>query len=200
MSGDLNIRVGTRDKVGGGASRAERKAGMIPAVIYGENKENIHFTVDPRDISKGVHHPDFFTNLFNLDIAGKKETVLVKDIQFHPVKDVPLHIDFLRVGKKSKVKVSVPIIFTNRAASPGLKQGGTLAIAMRDIEVRCTADKIPSQLAIDLTGKEVNVRVTTADLQFDSGVSIADTRQEGATIANIVPPKVKKTTEEAPAS
>lgn len=192
MSAELAIRVGNREKLGGGASRSMRREGMIPAVIYGENKDNVHFSVDPRDIEKGVHHPNFFTNIFKLKVDGKEESVLVKDIQFHPVKDTPLHVDFLRIGKKSDVKVNVPIIFTNRTACPGLKQGGTLTVAMRDLKVCCTADKIPSQLEIDLSGMEVNTRITTNDLTFSDGVAIFDSRQEGATIANIVPPKVKK--------
>lgn len=192
MSADLTIRVGNRETTGGGASRALRREGMIPAVIYGDGKDNAHFSVDPRDIEKGVHHPNFFTHIFNFDVNGKKESVLVKDIQLHPVKDTPLHVDFLRVGKKSTVKVSVPIIFTNKSKSPGIKQGGTLNIAMREIKVQCGADNIPSQLEINLTGMEVNTRITTANLTFPEGVRILDARQEGATIANIVPPKVKK--------
>lgn len=192
MSAELAIRVGERDRLGGGASRSLRRDQMIPAVVYGENKGNVHFSVDPRDIEKGLHHPNFFTNIFTLKVGGKDEAVLVKDVQFHPVKDIPLHVDFLRVSQKSTVKVNVPIVFTNRTKCPGLKQGGTLTIAMRDLKVKCSADLIPSQLEIDLANKEVNTRITTNDLTFAEGVTLFDTRQKGATIANIVPPKVKK--------
>lgn len=201
MSGDLTMRVETRDAVGGGASRALRRTGMIPAVIYGEKGDNVHFAVDPRDIETGLRQASFFTTLFDLKIGPQKETVLVKDIQFHPVKDTPLHVDFLRVTPKSEVKVRVPLVFTNEARCPGLKQGGTLTVALRDVALRCKADTIPSRLEINLEGRDLNARMTIADLTLSEGIQLADPRQAGATIANIVPPKVKQSaaTEEAAA-
>ncbi len=192
MAESLQVRVSDRETTGGGASRALRRQGLIPGVLYGENAESVSLSVDPRDIVKGLNTPGFFTTIFDVQVGGKKERALVKDVQFHPVTDAPVHVDFLRVGKNSKVKVFIPIAFENKAKCPGLKQGGTLSPAMRGLEVVCTSDAIPHRLEVDLADKEVNARMTTNDINLPEGVRLADPRQAGNTVANIMPPKVRR--------
>ena len=192
MSQALQLRVSDRETTGGGASRALRRQGLIPGIIYGEDASPVSVCIDPRDVEKGLNATGFFTTVFDLTIGGKKERALVKDVQFHPVTDAPIHVDLLRVGKESRIKVFVPFVFENRAMSPGLKQGGTLTPAMRGIEVVCGAGNIPHQITVDLTGAEVNARITTSDLVLPEGVRLADVRQEGHTVANIMPPKVRR--------
>lgn len=192
MSETIQMRVTDRGDMGGGASRALRRQGLIPGILYGEGANNVSISVDPRDVEKGLHKPGFFTTVFDLEVGGKKERALVKDVQFHPVTDAPMHVDMLRVGKKSRVKVFVPILFENRTLSPGIKQGGTLSPTMRGLDIVCTSDDIPHHLSVDLTGKEVSARITTNDIELPKGARLADPRQVGHTVANIMPPKVRR--------
>ena len=128
MSETTEISAIERTRVGKGSARASRRAGMIPAVIYGDKKSHISIELEERVIRKIIHEPGIFGRLLNINVDGTVTTVLTRDIQMHPVTDEPLHMDMLRVGKKSSVAVAVPVEFINEDLAPGLKVGGVLNI------------------------------------------------------------------------
>lgn len=189
------FKVQIRPQTGGGASRLLRRSGMIPAILYGGEKENISLMVDPRDVEKGLHQSGFYSRIFELDVGDKKEQALVREVQFHPVTDRPVHMDFLRVRKDSKIHVAVPVHFLNENQCPGLKQGGILNIVLYDLDVTCAAGSIPAELTVDLTGLEIGAIIHTDVLQLPKGVVISHPDRDN-TLATIVAPKISQGDEE----
>ncbi|MGB1182505.1 MAG: 50S ribosomal protein L25, partial [Candidatus Puniceispirillaceae bacterium] len=126
MSDITQIDATMRSRVGKGSARAARRAGKIPAVIYGDKQAPLSIEMEARVVRKVIHEPGIFGRLLNINIDGKDNTVLTRDIQMHPVSDEPLHMDMLRVGASSTVSVAVPVEFINHGLSPGLKIGGVL--------------------------------------------------------------------------
>ena len=121
MSDDTTISAEQRERVGKGSARAVRRAGRVPAVIYGDKKEPIGITLESREITKIIHQPGIFGRLLNIKVSGSKHTVLTRDIQFHPVTDNVLHMDFLRVSGSAKVAVAIAVEFINEDNAPALK-------------------------------------------------------------------------------
>ena len=189
------FKVQIRPQTGGGASRSLRRSGMIPAILYGGEKENISLMVDTRDVEKGLHQSGFYSRIFELDVGDKKEQALVREVQFHPVTDRPVHMDFLRVRKDSKIHVAVPVHFLNENQCPGLKQGGILNIVLHDLDVTCAAGSIPAELTVDLTGLEIGAIIHTDVLQLPKGVVISHPDRDN-TLATIVAPKISQGDEE----
>ena len=137
MAEAIAVSAQRREIAGKGAARAERKAGRIPAIIYGDKKTPLSISVDGRDLKKLYQSPRFFTQIFVLQVDGEKHEVLARDLQLHPVTDGPIHIDFMRVKDTTKVTVEVPVDFLNRDKCPGLKLGGVLNAVRRKIELVC---------------------------------------------------------------
>lgn len=185
-----NFRVEIRDNAGRGASRALRNQNKIPGILYGGNKENVLLAVDPRDVLKGLHHAGFYSTIFELNLNGKTEKALVRDVQFHPVTDNPVHIDFWRVSKDSKIHLSIPVVFINENKCPGIKRGGVLNIVLHKLDVTCLADNIPEQITVDLEGLEIGASVHTSSIHLPKGVSVAHVERD-STLATIVPPTVQ---------
>ena len=179
--------VEVRAKTGGGASRAMRRDGKIPGVLYGAGKENVHFSIDPRDVIKGLNTKGFYSTVFDLMVGDQKEQALCKAVQFHPVTDNPIHIDFWRVSKDSKIHVSVPVIFVNEDKCPGIKHGGILNTVLHSLEVVCAAGNIPSEITIDLAGLEVGASIQTTTVTLPAGAVIAHPERD-TTFATIVAP------------
>lgn len=197
MSTVTNMRVQPRENSGRGASRALRLQGLVPAVIYGAGKDNVNIHVDIRDVVKGLQDPAFYTHVFDLDIAGKKETVLARDIQFHPVTDNPIHVDFFRVDKSSRVHVAIPVHVINEDKSVGIKKGGVINLVIHNLEVVAPAHAIPESIVIDLAGQDIGFSVHSDTLQLPNGVTIAHPERD-STIMTLVAPTVQKA-DEAPA-
>ena len=151
--------------------------------------------VDPRDVEKGLHQSGFYSRIFELDVGDKKEQALVREVQFHPVTDRPVHMDFLRVRKDSKIHVAVPVHFLNENQCPGLKQGGILNIVLHDLDVTCAVGSIPAELTVDLTGLEIGAIIHTDVLQLPKGVVISHPDRDN-TLATIVAPKISQGDEE----
>jgi large subunit ribosomal protein L25 len=185
------LDVELREGVGKGASRALRRGGRIPAVLYGGKDAPVHFSLEPIQLDKELHKTGFLSKIFELPLKGKKEKALARDVQFHPVTDRPLHVDFLRVSKESKITVSVPVTFINELDSPGLKKGGVLNIILHTLDVSSDIDHIPSSIEIDLTGLEIHDAIHLKDLKLPEGVVAAHPERDND-IANIVAPTVMK--------
>lgn len=187
MSDTLNLPAETRERAGKGASRALRREGRVPAVIYGGNEEPVAIHVEEKLLIKQLGTGHFFNSIVEVEVGGKTVRTLPKDVAFHPVSDRPIHADFLRLSANSTVHVNVPVIFANEEASPGLKRGGVLNIVRHDLELICQPDKIPDEIAIDVTGLEVGASIHISHVNLPAGTKSAITDRD-FTIATIVAP------------
>ena len=194
MANVTSISVKERTVAGKGAARAERRAGFIPGVIYGEKKAPVMFAIAKLDLDAELRKSGFWTRQFEITVGKNKYHAICQDIQADPVSDVPLHVDFLRVSQNTELTIEVPVVFENELASPGLKMGGTLNAIFRSIEVVCKPKDIPESLTVDLTGLEMNDTVKLSDIKFPAGVKPAS--DEDVTIASIAS---ASTIEETPA-
>ncbi len=191
MSETLNLPAETRDRAGKGASRALRREGRVPAVIYGGKEEPQSIHVEEKELRRQLGTGHFFTSIVEIEVGGKKVRTLPKDVAFHPVNERPLHADFLRISKDHKVHVEVPVHFANQEASPGLKRGGVLNVVRHDLELVCDPDKIPEEILIDVTGLEVGASIHISHVVLPEGSASAITDRD-FTIATIVAPSALK--------
>ena len=194
MSDTLNLPAETRERAGKGASRALRRDGRVPAVVYGGNEEPLAIHVEEKELSRQLMTGHFFNSIVEVEVNGKKLRTLPKDVAFHPVTDRPLHADFLRLAKDAAVHVNVPVVFINEELSPGLKRGGVLNIVRHELELVCAADKIPDDITIDVTGFDVGEAIHISHVKLPTGSASAITDRD-FTIATIVAPSALKSEE-----
>ena len=199
MSEQLTLPAEARDRAGKGASRALRRDGRVPAVVYGEKKEPLSIHVEEKLLSKMLHTGHFMNSVVMIDFAGKPQRTLPKAVDFHPVTSRPIHVDFLRIGEHSKVTVNVPVRFDNEEASPGLKRGGVLNVVQHELELHCDAAHIPDEIHIPLDGLEIGDSIHISNVQLPTG-STAAIDDRDFTIATIVAPSAMKSEEEETAS
>jgi large subunit ribosomal protein L25 len=194
MSDQLTLSAEARERAGKGASRALRREGRVPAVIYGNNEEPTTVHLEEKALMKALHTGHFMNSVVMVGVGGKDVRTLPKDVSFHPVTDRPLHVDFLRISEHAKVTVNVPVHFINELASPGIKRGGVLNIVRHELELVCDAAEIPDEIALDLTGYEVGDSIHISAITLPKGVTSAiDDRDY--TIATIVAPSALKSSE-----
>jgi large subunit ribosomal protein L25 len=191
MSDQLTLSAETRDKGGKGASRELRRQNRIPAVIYGNKQDPEMIHVEEKALVKLLMTGHFSNSVVELEVNGKKQITLPKDVAFHPVSDRPIHVDFLRIDKNAKVEVEVPVLFINEEKSPGLKRGGVLNIVRHELELICEADKIPDDIQIDVTGFDVGEAIHISHVTLPAGSTSAITDRD-FTIATIVAPSSLK--------
>ncbi len=194
MSDLLTLSAEPRERAGKGASRALRREARVPAVIYGDNQEPASIHVEEKALIKLLMTGHFLNSVVELEVGGKKLRTLPKDVAFHPVTDRPLHVDFMRLNKDSTVHVEVPVHFINEDASPGLKRGGVLNIVRHEIELICEPDKIPDEIAVDVTGFDVGESIHISSVTLPAGAKSAITDRD-FTIATIVAPSSLKSSE-----
>ena len=187
MSDMTTISASERERVGKGSARAARRAGLVPAVIYGDKKDPVGITMQAREITKIVHQPGIFGRLLEIDVAGTKSTVLTRDIQFHPVSDVVMHLDFLRVSQSANVAVAVPVEFINEDKCPGIKIGGVLNVVRYEVELNCPATAIPEKITIDLDGVKIGDSIHISAIPLPEGVSPTITDRD-FTVATLASP------------
>jgi large subunit ribosomal protein L25 len=185
------LKAQAREGVGKGAARELRRQGLVPAVIYGDKKAPVTVALLYKDIHKAIYAGGFKSHILDLDVDGTTHKVIPRDYQLDPVKDFPLHVDFLRVGKGTKLTVQVRVNFINEEASPGLKRGGTLNVVRHTVEVSAPADAIPEEITVDLTGFDIGDSIHISAVKMAKGVTsvIAD---RDFTIATIVAPSALK--------
>ncbi len=191
MSDQLTLSAEQREKAGKGASRALRREGRVPAVIYGNKEDPALLHVEERELNKLLGTGHFMNSLIMVEIDGKAVRTLPKDVAFHPVTDRPLHVDFLRLSKDATVDVSVPVIFVNEEASPGLKRGGVLNVVRHELELVCDASRIPDEIEIDVTGLDVGDSIHISSVKLPEGSESAITDRD-YTIATVVAPSALK--------
>ena len=193
QSATMNVEI--RDRAGKGAARAIRRAGRVPAVIYGNKIAPIMISLDPVELMKQIRGPGFFSRVFELDAGGNKNRVLPRDLQLDPVTDQPLHVDFMRFSSKTRLKVEVTVIFENEDACPGLRVGGVLNVVRHAVELLCSPDNIPESLVVDLSGLEVGDSVHISSIQLPDDVELT-IKDRDFTVATIAAPTVNIEPEE----
>ena len=176
-----------RSGIGKGAARSVRREGRIPAVIYGGGDPAEPISLDYREVNKLIYAGHFLTTIFEIDLAGAKHRVIPRDYQLDPIKDLPLHVDFLRLKPGSTLRVNVPVHFINQDICPGLKKGGSLNIVRHTVEMRVPADAIPDAITADLAAFDIAESVHISAVPLPPGCKPTITDRD-FTIATIVPP------------
>jgi large subunit ribosomal protein L25 len=171
MSEQLKLSAETRERAGKGASRAMRREGRVPAVIYGNNQEHLSIHVEEKELVKLLNTGFFMNSVVMVEVGGKAQRTLPKDVQFHPVTDRPLHVDFLRIGAHSRVVVGVPVRFVNEEESRGLKRGGVLNVVRHELELSCEAANIPDEILIDLSGYDIGDSIHISAVALPEGAT-----------------------------
>lgn len=180
------LKATVRPGSGKGAARAVRRAGLVPGVIYGDNKPPVAISLDHAELKQRIYAGRFLTTLYEINIDGTKHRVIPRDFQLDPVKDTPIHVDFLRLGVGATIRVRVPIHVKNAETAPGVKRGGTVNIVTHTLEVRCPADAIPDAFEVDIGDLEISHSKHLGDINVPEGVTIM--AAEDATLVTIVAP------------
>jgi len=194
MSDALTLPAEARERAGKGASRALRREGRVPAVIYGGKEEPTTIHVEEKELVKQLMTGHFMNSIVKIEVGGESVRTLPKDVALHPVTDRPTHVDFLRLARDAKVEVQIPVVFANEDASPGLKKGGVLNVVRFELDLICEADKIPGEIEIDVTGKEVGDSIHISEVNLPEGSESAITDRD-FTIATLVAPSALKRSE-----
>jgi large subunit ribosomal protein L25 len=197
MSAPKSLQAVARDRVGKGAARAVRREGRVPAVIYGAGQPPQAISLDADGTRHLILGGKFLTTVFDIDVGGSKVQAIPRDFQLDPVKDTPLHVDFLRVAKGQTIAVEVPVHFVNHEDSRGLKEGGTLNVVSHHVGLNVSPDSIPAALEVDLKGLEVGDTIHISNVKLPAGSTLTVTDRD-FTVATIAAPTVLTAEEEAP--
>jgi large subunit ribosomal protein L25 len=169
MSSNIVLTVEVRENTGKGGARAARREDLVPGVVYGGKEGAVAVTLRGNEVRKALNTGNFIANLLELDHQGKRQTVITKDVQFHPVTDAAQHVDLFRVTEKTRIDVAVAVRFTNEEASPGMKRGGVLNIVRHEVELNCPAGNIPSEVEADLTGLDIGDSIHISAITLPAG-------------------------------
>ncbi|MGE3231843.1 MAG: 50S ribosomal protein L25/general stress protein Ctc [Hyphomicrobium sp.] len=199
MSEIIEIKATARGRAGKGAARQARREGNVPAVIYGDGKPAEIIAINGNDLWKQFIKGHFTSSVFDIAVGDDRIRVIPRDIQVDPVKDHPIHVDFLRIGKDGVIRVFVAVRFTNHALSPGLKRGGVLNIVRHDVEVYCPYDRIPAFFEINLEGLDIGRSVHISAVAMPEGVRPVIANRD-FTIATVAGAKNKDDEEAAAAA
>ncbi len=180
------IKAAARSRAGKGAARAERREGRVPGIIYGDGKPPLPISLDYKELRQRIFAGHFLTTIYDIEVDGVKHRVIPRDFQLDAVRDLPLHVDFMRLGEGATIRVSIPIHVRNADQSPGVKRGGTVSIVTHSVDVRCRADAIPNSIDVDVSGLEINYSKHLSDIKLPEGVRVVSTRD--ITLVTVVPP------------
>ena len=180
------LKATARPASGKGAARAERRAGKVPGVIYGNNQPPVTISVDHSELRQRILAGRFLTTIYDVELDGKKHRVIPRDFHLDPVRDVPIHVDFLRLGEGATIRVSIPLHILNAETAPGVKRGGTVNIVTHAIDLECSADSIPQYLEADVGALEISHSLHLSDIKLPAGVKPLS--REDVTLVTIVPP------------
>jgi large subunit ribosomal protein L25 len=187
MAEYTTIEAEARARAGKGAARATRRAGMVPAVIYGAKQEPALIALEPRAVLKELQRGGWRSRLYELKVAGESHRALMRDVQFHPVHDTPEHVDFQRLAPGEHIRVSVAVHYLNEATSPGLKKGGVLNVVRHTVEVFADPDHVPTYFEADLGSLEIAANIRWHDLKGTEGVR-PTFKERDFVVATIAPP------------
>jgi large subunit ribosomal protein L25 len=182
---DIVLNVEVRERTGTGGARDTRRAGLVPGVLYGGDKDPVAISVKANEFRKALYTGKLLGHLVTLKHGDETQSVIAKAVDMHPVTDVPTHFDLYRVAADQTIKIGVAVHFAHQDESPGLKRGGTLNVVLHEVLVSCHANQIPEEIVIDLTGLEIGDSVRVSDLTLPKGVEAAiDADATVATIAS----------------
>ena len=173
-----------------GSNKSLLNKGLVPGIIYGKDSKPLKIAFENKILNKLMNSGSFYSKIIDIDIQGKEEKILPKQLQYHPVTDKLIHFDFLRVKEDTKVTVEIPIEFLNQDSCPGLKKGGVLNLVRRLVELSCNANKIPEKLQFDLKDSEIGDAVKISNVELPEGVNPTITDRDFV-IATLVPPTVE---------
>ena len=194
----LNVEV--RENTGTGGARAARREGKVPGILYGGKLGPVPVSVRANEFRKALHSGKLLGHVVTLKHGGEAQSVIAKAIQFHPVTDDATHFDLYRVDEHQLIKIAVPVHFINHEASPGLKRGGALNVALHELELMVPADQVPEELVIDLTGLEIGDSVRAADVTLPKGASVS-AHDRNLTVASVATSSAMKSlTDDEPAA
>jgi len=176
-----------RERAGKGTARQTRRDGRIPAVIYGGKQAPVTISLEKFEFTRVLHQPGFFTHLYDVTVDGVAHRVLPRDVQFHPVTDFPLHVDFLRVTSDTRIVVHVPVEFVNQDKSPGLKRGAVLNVVHHSLDLECPADNIPEHITVSCEGFDVGASIHISSITLPEGI-VSVSHEQDLTIATIIAP------------
>ena len=180
------LKATARPKAGKGAARAERRAGRVPAVIYGDNQAPVTISLDDKALRLSIFAGHFLTTIYNIDLDGKKHRVIPRDFALDPVKDFPIHVDFLRLGEGATIRVSIPLHVVGAEASPGVKRGGTVNIVNHTVDVEADVEHIPQFIEVDVSKLEINNSIHLSEVTLPKGVKVVT--RDDPTLVTVVPP------------
>ena len=196
------LKASARPRAGTGGARAVRREDSVPGVIYGGGAEPLAIAVDQKELRQNIFAGRFLTTIYELELDGARHRVIPHEYQLDPVRDVPIHVDFLRLAEGARIRVRIPVHIKNADQAPGVKRGGTVNIVEHSVEVHCPADAIPDAIDVDLTGLEINRSVHLSDLKLPENVRPVTRRD--VTLVTIVAPsgylEEQKAAAEAPAA
>jgi large subunit ribosomal protein L25 len=180
------LKATARPQSGKGAARAVRRAGRVPGVIYGDNKPPLTVSLDHKELHQRIYAGRFLTTIYDIEIDGAKHRVIPRDFQLDAVKDLPIHVDFLRLGEGATIRVNIPVHVIGAEASPGVKRGGAVNIVEHTIAVRVRADSIPESIEVDISDLDINHSRHLSDIKLPEGLVVLEAPD--ATLVTIVPP------------
>jgi len=167
----ISLSAELRDRAGKGAARAVRRGGRVPGIVYGGGAEPpVRISLDPRELARAAGRAGFFATLVDLSVDGAVHRTLAREVQYHPISDTALHVDFMRVGAGARVTVSVPVTFVNQDRAPGLRRGGILNVIRHTVDIACSVDAIPDRLVVELDGLEIGDSVHIEAIPMPEGV------------------------------
>jgi large subunit ribosomal protein L25 len=200
MANVVTIEAEARARAGKGAARATRRAGKVPAVIYGAHLAPSLIALEPRAVLRELTRAGWQSRVYEVKVDGAATKALIRDVQFHPVSDTPEHVDFQRLAAGERIRVAVPVHFENEGLSAGLKRGGVLNVIRHAVEAYCDPDSIPEQFTADLSGLDFNASVRWSDLKGTAGTRPVITGRDFV-VATVAPPtKMTEAAEETPAA
>ncbi len=185
------LDVVVRETTGTGSSREARRNGAVPGVIYGGGKDPVAIALRKNEVLKAINSGQFLSNMIEISHKGEKQKVITKDVQFHPVSDMPVHVDLYRVDETSVIEVEVSVIFKGDDIAPGIKKGGILNVVRHSIEVSCPAVKIPDSITVDISKMEIGDSLHISEVELPEDVTPAITDRD-FTIATIVSSRASK--------
>ena len=197
MSKIVQLKATQRGRAGKGASRAVRREGLVPGVVYGDKQGAQMVSLNYRELEPHIQTGRFLSTLVDLEVEGKTIRAIPRDVQFEPIRDFIVHVDFLRLGKASRIAVDIPVHFKGHDASPGIKVGGSLNIVSHTLSLYCSAEFIPDDIVVDITGMQIGASIHLSDIKLPEGVTAVS--RDDATLCTIAAQAKEEVVEEVAA-
>ena len=186
-----NLKATKRENITSSSNNKLRADGFIPAILYGGKDPNKNISVSKKEISSIINSDTFLSKVLELDVDGKKEKVIPREVSYHVVSEEPIHIDFMRIVSGKKVVLEIPVKFINHPDSPGLKRGGVLNIVRRKVELKCPAENIPNEIVVNLEGTDIGTSIKISSVKLPENV-IPTITDRDFVVATVAAPTVIK--------